>query len=107
MGTANFRKQSETFNNSTKNFEAFDVSGQASVFIFAKLAGSSIQGSVKIQISPDKTNWVDVTSSSQNVAAAGNFYWNLDRLGAPFIRAVGISTDTDDVTMDVWGYGKE
>ena len=48
------------------------------------LAGAT----AKLQASHDNSVWVDVTSSSQNITATGNLYWNVD---APYYNYVRVA----------------
>lgn len=106
MGTATFRKATKTVvKNTAENFDPFDISGTNNVFLFAKWTGTGT-GTLKLQYTPDGVNYKDVASSSQVIAAAGNYYWDIVT-GANQVRVVAAETgNVANVTVDVWGYAK-
>lgn len=104
---ASYKKQSATFNNTTYNFPAFPIDSQHNVFFFLKAAGSSIAGTFKIQCSPNGEDWVDVTSATATISAAGNLYINVPYLAANLVRPVVISSNTNALTAEVWGFAKQ
>lgn len=107
MSTKNFNKQTiHVVKNTSQNFDAFDVSAQPWVFLYAKWTGAGT-GTLKLQVSADGTNWKDLASSSQAVAAAGDYYWDVIT-ASPKVRVVASETgNVADVDVDVWGYAKE
>lgn len=77
-------------------------------------------GTIKVQVSNDVgptpeynpngtiTTWTDVTGSSQSIAgAAGNFWWNLNDIGARWARLVYTRTSgtgTLDARQNIKGF---
>lgn len=106
--TASLKAQTLVANNNTKNFDPFNVEGQAYVYLQIAVSGASLTGSVKIQHSSDGgTTWIDRASSSQALTSTGgNFYWDI-LTGAPKTRVVLISGDAHAATGIVTGYAKE
>ena len=49
-------------------------------------------GAIKLQASLDNSNWIDITSSSQNVTATSAYLWNVTDAMYPFIRANATAT---------------
>lgn len=106
MGSKNFPKITETITkNTSEDLTAYDVTNYTNIFIFAKWPGTGT-GTLKLQNSPDGTEWKDVASSSQTISAAGNYYWDIIT-AAPFIRVVAAETgNVADVALEVWAIAK-
>jgi hypothetical protein len=108
MKNATFKRQTLVSNNNTQNFDAFAIEAQNNLFFFAKVTGATLTGTVRLQVSANKEDWIDVASSSQSMGASGsNHYWNHADLAAPFARIVAQTTTANAATVEVTGYAKE
>jgi hypothetical protein len=63
-------------------------------------------GTLKLQISNDDTNWTDYTGSSEAISGAGNFAWNIINIGFQYVRLVYTrSSSTGSLSATVSGKG--
>lgn len=92
----------QTVANTTLNSSAMDTTNFIGLSAQLTYTGASLAGSAKLQGSNDGTNWFDVASSSQSLAAAGGvLYWTVADVFWMHSRMVVISTDADVVTITV------
>lgn len=49
-------------------------------------------GTLKLQASLDQVTWIDVADSSQSIAAAGSFLWNVSDVQYPWTRLIYTKT---------------
>ena len=64
-----------------------DVSRLDAVVFYAKYTGSPV-GELKLQVSVDSINYVDLADSNVNIAAAGQFMWNVTNTNYDKIKLV-------------------
>lgn len=90
----------------TGNIESsvIDTSRITSVVFYAKWTGSPV-GSIKLQVSIDDVNYVDLPSSSQAVSGAGDFMWNVTDTNYDKIKVVYTFTSGSG-TLNVQANGK-
>lgn len=106
MKTASFQESRTGIGATPVEFSAFKVGGQKEVFVFAKVTGTTLTGTVKLQATANLVDWVDVTSSSQNMGSSGgNLYWNLSSFGGLAVRAVAAAS-VGTAAVEITGYAK-
>lgn len=76
--------------------DVIDTSRLNAVVFFAKYTGAPV-GSLKLQVSVDNVNFVDLPDSPQAVSAAGQFMWNVtdtnyDKIRLVYTRTSGTGT---------------
>lgn len=110
VNSKRLRASIPAFNNTTKysynvTDGKFDLTNHKSFGIQVVLAGTSIQGSITIIMSDDGVNWNDFAAAT-NFTQAGSYMFGGDALHSHYAVKV-ISTDTDNVTTEIYGVAKE
>lgn len=63
-------------------------------------------GTFKLQISNDNTNWSDYTGSDYAITTAGNVAWNVSNIGFNYLRVVYTrSSGTGSCSITISGKG--
>jgi diaminopimelate epimerase len=62
---------------STVTSAPLDLGDQKNLSIHVKFSSATLVGTLKLQASNDNTDWVDITGSSQSVAAGESHIWNI------------------------------
>ena len=104
MNSIRIRDSISAFNNTTRYSKTFDMTNHLNIGVQVVLAGSSIQGTVTLEHSSDGSNWGSFAtgtafSAAGSVFIGGSFSHN-------FARVAVTSTDTDNVTAEIYGVGK-
>lgn len=71
--------------------EVIDTSRLSSIVFYAKWTGSPV-GNIKLQVSIDNVNFVDLPSSQQAVSGADDFMWNVTDTNYDQIKIVYTAT---------------
>ena len=94
--------------NDTVTTQPFNISKDRHLFIMAKIAGSSLNGTIKLEVSNtgETGEWAEVASSSVALpGSGGNLYWEVTT-GARLLRASITTADANEATVDLSGHGK-
>jgi len=87
-----------TVANATANSDSIDMMGTSLIAVVLTLAGTSIQGTGKVQASNDGSAWIDI-GTTLTISAAGSFGFNIVDVGYALARVQVISTDADVITF--------
>jgi hypothetical protein len=106
MKTAGFSQSITGIGAVAVNSNPFNVGAQTTVFMMAKVTGTGLTGTVKLQVSADGVEWADLVSGSQSMGATGgNLYWNIEHFGGLAVRAQAVAS-AGTAAVVLTGYAK-
>lgn len=77
-----------------------DIGEQRSYAIQALFSGSNVAGTIKLEVSVDGTNFVDLASSSQSISSSADFMWNVNEASYRYVRVDWTATSgTGNLTV--------
>lgn len=105
--TGKFPTREFASENNTVESEAYKIHNFRHIFLVAEIAGLTLDGDAKVQVSVNGgTEWADVAGSNQALpASGGNLYWEITT-AAPLIRLSVTTDDTNEATVSLSGFGK-
>lgn len=96
----------EVLNSSVSNSESIEIHFITGYSVQAVWTGAATTGTIKLQQSINGSDWEDVSGSSQAIAGAGSFMWNVANVHYRYFRIVAEETAGNDLTMNTWVYAK-
>lgn len=95
--------------NDTVTTEPFKIDKVKQLFLMANIAGATLNGTIKLEISNtgEAGEWADVPNSQEALpGSGGNLFWEVTT-GARLIRASITTADTNTATVNLTGHGKD
>ena len=96
----------EVANSSTSLSEAVELHFITGYSVQAIWTGAATTGTIKLQQSINGSDWEDVASSSQAIAGAGSFMWNVTDAHYKYFRVSVEETAGNPLTVNTWVYAK-